>query len=374
MKNMSRWLLTGFFFSFSLFILPVFADENWQALCQTSKCYAVVDAGSSGTRFYIYSHDYQTLWSKKITPGLAQVSPDKVSNYLQQLVPNNALQAIPTYIYGTAGMRLISEDEQFQRYAAVKQWFSQKSGWLIQDVRTILGKEEGFFAWLAANQNENVYKGVLEIGGASYQVNIPVSQEIAMRLSPEDITRFSNRGQTVYVWSKSYLGLGINEVEKKVALETTCYSQNYPLSNGSLAQGDISQCIQTLESHPELTLLQQFTEAQSILKNQQALNWVTLGAIKFSISTPPYRFNEHSFNWRSVRAIADTDSCHENWGSLIQKYTDPFLYRQCLAASYFYASIVDGLGVSEDATMTYPNNQQNMDWTVGALLYQQTKV
>ncbi len=60
--------------------------------------------------------------------------------------------------------------------------------------------------------------------------------------------------------------------------------------------------------------------------------------------------------------------------NLIQKYTDPFLYRQCLAAKLFLCSIVDGLGVSQDATMVYPNNQQNIDWTVGALLYQQTKV
>lgn len=370
---MSRWLVTGFCLSFSFFILPVFANESWQHICQNSSCYAVVDAGSSGSRLYIYSHDFQTLWSKKITPGLAQVSPDKVSDYLQQLVPNSDLEAMPTYIYGTAGMRLISEDEQSQRYEAVKQWFSQIPAWDIKDARTILGKEEGFYAWLAANQNENVYKGVLEIGGASYQVNIPVSKETAMRLPPEDITSFSSHGQTLYVWSKSYLGLGINEVEKKVSLEPTCYSQNYPLSNGSLAQGDITQCIQTLESHPELNLIQHFTEAQSILKNQKSLSWLTLGAIKFSISTPPYQFNEQSFNWRSVRTIADTQSCHENWGSLIQKYTDPFLYRQCLAASYFYASIVDGLGISQDATMMYPNNQQNIDWTVGALLYQQTK-
>ncbi len=84
MKNMSRWLLTGFCLSFSFFILPVFADESWLHNCQTSSCYAVVDAGSSGSRLYIYSQNFQTLWvEKNLRQGLAQVLPDKVGDYLQ---------------------------------------------------------------------------------------------------------------------------------------------------------------------------------------------------------------------------------------------------------------------------------------------------
>lgn len=369
----SRWHIAGLVLSVYFHCSLVFAQDSWEKNCQRSGCYAIIDAGSSGSRFYIYSHNYQTLWSKKITPGLSQVSPREVSDYLQQLVPQSGIQGMPTYFYGTAGMRLLSESEQIERYEAAKQWFSQNAAWDIKDIRTLLGKEEGFFAWMAANQNEGDLQGVMEIGGASYQINIPVSQEIAMRLPPEDITSFSKQGHLVHVWTKSYLGLGINEVEKKVAVEPSCYSQNYPLNNGTLANGDITQCIQILEAQPDLSLVQQFSDAQAILKQEQTLHWITLGAIKFSISSPPFQFNDQSFNLHSVKTIADNDACHGDWGSLIQKYTDPYLYRQCLAASYFYASMVDGIGINENAMMSYPNSQQNIDWTIGALIYQETK-
>lgn len=367
--------LSGFFFhvaalSAFFFSYPAFT-EDWQKSCQNSSCYAIVDAGSSGSRFYIYSENFQALWSKKITPGLSQISPDKVEEYLQNLVPKSQLLQMPTYFYGTAGMRLISEDEQARRYAAVKQWFLNFPAWDVKDIRTILGKEEGFFAWLAANLNQNQLKGVLEVGGASYQVNIPLTEQEAQNLSPEDVVQFSNHGQPVYVWSKSYLGLGINEVEKKMASEPTCFSLNYPLKNGQVANGDISQCILSLESQPELSLIQQLSPIQTILKTQKSLEWITLGAIKYSMSSPPFQFNQHTFNMKAVRHFADEDSCHQSWGQLIEKYTDPFLYRQCLAASYFYASIVDGMGVNDDMMLTYPNDQQNIDWTVGALVYQQ---
>jgi hypothetical protein len=198
-----------FYFSLLVFLLfysydsYIFASSNWRQICQESQCYAIIDAGSSGSRFYIYSKDYQVLYSHKIYPGLSTIAKSQIPQYLSQLVPEVHALSIPTYFYGTAGMRLLPEEEQSLRYQSVSQWFSSNPTWDLRDIRTILGKEEGVFAWLAAHRHHEEKKAVLEVGGASYQVNIPVDEAYAQTLPPENISVLNLDGEKVFVWSKT---------------------------------------------------------------------------------------------------------------------------------------------------------------------------
>jgi hypothetical protein len=369
-----------FYFSLLVFLLfysydsYIFASSNWRQICQESQCYAIIDAGSSGSRFYIYSKDYQVLYSHKIYPGLSTIAKSQIPQYLSQLVPEVHALSIPTYFYGTAGMRLLPEEEQSLRYQSVSQWFSSNPTWDLRDIRTILGKEEGVFAWLAAHRHHEEKKAVLEVGGASYQVNIPVDEAYAQTLPPENISVLNLDGEKVFVWSKSYLGLGINEVEKQVDHEAYCFSENFPLKDGRLANGDITQCIDKLESNHQLSIVSNFSDAKSVLSHQTGIHWLALGAVRYSVITPPYQFSEQQFNLSSLKEQADHLSCHQNWHTIIQKYTDPFMYRQCLAASFFYASMVDAIGIDEHQFIRYPEDGQSVDWTQGALIFNQTKV
>jgi hypothetical protein len=363
-------ILFGFFallYSFSP-ALNAHSSSNWMKNCQDSACYAIVDAGSSGSRFYIYSNDYKVLYTHKVEPGLSTIPFEQIQSYLSSLIPENQTVPMPVYFYGTAGMRLLTDSEQLRRYEAVKSWYSSNSYWNLKDIRTISGKEEGVFAWIAVNDTQTQKKGVLEVGGASYQVNIPVSEELSKQLPTVDISEIFLHGQKYYVWTKSYLGLGINEVEKNVSNVGYCFSQNYPLGNGQFGDGDTTQCIQSLESNASLAILSRFSDAKAVLKQQDSLNWVTLGAIRYAVTTPPYSFPQEHFNLHAFREQADAQSCHQGWGNLVQKYTDPYLYRQCLAASYFYSSIVDGMGIDENQMMNYPNKNHSVDWTIGALM------
>ena len=70
-----------------------------------------------------------------------------------------------------------------------------------------------------------------------------------------------------------------------------------------------------------------------------------------------------------MREQGDSLFCHESWGVLGSKYlNDPYLYRQCFSASYFYSSLIDGMGINEQQNFYYPDAHAQMDWTLGALL------
>ncbi|HBB53845.1 MAG TPA: hypothetical protein DCZ80_08080 [Legionellales bacterium] len=373
-KNIKFYLSLLIFLLFYSYDTFIYASSNWHQICQETQCYAIVDAGSSGSRFYIYSNEYQVLYSHKIHPGLSSIAESDVPKYLSQLVPDAHVLAIPTYFYGTAGMRLLSDETQAARYELISQWFGSNPAYDLKDIRTILGKEEGVFAWLAAHRHHEERKAVLEVGGASYQVNIPVDERYAQTLPPENISVLNLDGEKVFLWSKSYLGLGINEVEKHVDEEAVCFSENFPLKNGKFANGDVSHCIERLESNPELAIVQNFSDAKSVLSHEPGIHWLALGAVRYSVITPPYQFAEQQFNLSTLKEQADHYNCHQNWHAIIQKYADPYMYRQCLAASYFYASMVDAIGIDEHQYIAYPEEDQSVDWTLGALIFNQTKV
>ena len=336
------------------------ASPAWQEICKKSSCNAIVDAGSSGSRFYIYSSDYTVLYSNKVQPGLAEVATENLNDYLNTLVPENT-ESIPVYFYGTAGMRLLDEQEQSARYQAVSDYFAAQA-WKLEDIRTISGKEEGVYAWFSANAFQNKKQAVLEIGGASYQVSIPISQKTAETLA-DNVAEIDTNGEKQYVWVKSFLGLGINEVEKQTSELSSCYSNGYPLANSANGEGDINQCIKDLESMPSLDIVQQFASAKELLQEQN-LSWVTLGAIRYSAK-------QEKFNLEDFKNQAQAEYCQENWDN-VQQDSDKYAYRQCLSVGYYYASIIDGMGLDKKQMLYAPGSDKNIDWTIGFLMLKQS--
>ena len=84
-----------------------------------------------------------------IQPGLVKVS-DAVSTK-QNVV-------IDVYVYGTAGMRLVSESTQEGLYSGLSLGLQtyvdpihQNIRWVIKEAKTISGNDEGFFAAIATN-------------------------------------------------------------------------------------------------------------------------------------------------------------------------------------------------------------------------------
>ena len=188
----------------------------------TSPYIAIVDAGSAGSRIYLYRHSFldnrihvqiatkpptppSTLphpIEKKLEPGLshyastgdysgAAESLEPLLKYVLEWVPEEWASQTPLYVYATAGLRLLPLASQEATLDAIVARVNEQYPFTFQrqHARVITGKEEGLFAWLALNYalgtlHSNASSasttastaadgntaGLVELGGASVQV------------------------------------------------------------------------------------------------------------------------------------------------------------------------------------------------------------
>jgi hypothetical protein len=185
----------------------------------------VVDAGSSGSRAYLYQKSHNItpqnpiLWTliseSQHEPGLHQITLNKVSDYIESLwhplvskvtnrntYSNKLTKAcvIPVQFLGTGGMRSLTPSKSQLVYQKVIQ--SIPKYFKIAEIRTLTGIQEAIYAWVAVNgmkhtslaQTHNIpnnsmhntdYKlsqlqpqtwAALDLGGATAQVSFASEQ------------------------------------------------------------------------------------------------------------------------------------------------------------------------------------------------------
>lgn len=221
-----------------------------------SSCHIIYDAGSSGTRLYIYEKR-DNNWLEHQGPKVSALADpvreirDKTQQDIDTVTTEivDALEAIkdngpadntgkpkwPAFdwqsqcrvdsakVYATAGMRL-AEHENREASAALwqslKQKLTAKLGAAIDiDTRTISGYEEGLYTWLTvrSSKSDNNF-GIAEMGGASAQITFPCAS-----CSPWDNVRtVMVKGNPVKIYSYSFLGLGTDEAPKTLGMPPTC--------------------------------------------------------------------------------------------------------------------------------------------------------
>lgn len=207
---------------------------------------AIIDAGSSGSELYVYEWNkdnkqlivlYSGSGKKDDTEGkiLAKVdNTDAAARaYLANLTKeysNEVGDSIPLYVLATAGMRGEADNPIYHTIKSVL----EINGYKIEEAMTISGKYEGFCALLAANLENEIIKiddsgtklvpqdpgnpiyGILEIGGASMQIAF-------IKEGDNDIVNCIYRDGLGNIYSKSYLGCGVNSVYDKYINETEPY-------------------------------------------------------------------------------------------------------------------------------------------------------
>ncbi|MCD8564187.1 MAG: hypothetical protein LRY53_00650 [Burkholderiaceae bacterium] len=218
---------------------------------------AVIDAGSSGTRLYLY--EYRNEPQGPVMSLLLEDEPDKLrglSTYadkpaqagqgeigplldgLETFVKTKGIdpKAVSVSVLATAGMRLVEPGAAQRIYDSVRQEIGRR-GLVAREVGTITGQSEGIYAWVDVNYLKGNLRlgqttdGIVEIGGASAQVALAVS-------SPNRHSGFVRRvqiGEQSYdVLSVSYLGLGQNEARRamleQIAADALASNPCYPNS------------------------------------------------------------------------------------------------------------------------------------------------
>lgn len=191
-------------------------------------------------------------WVQKINPGMSSfvgkaetIGKDHLAELLQYaetVIPAEQHARTPIFIHATGGMRLLEEDQKKEILGQSCDFIKKTTEFYLPDcnehVNIITGDTEGIFGWLAVNylvgglqnpeqhdhgKNHTTY-GFLEMGGASTQVTfVPNKTEIDQNFKGlytvnlgvlnsdkmEDDLKFQ-------VSSKTFLGLGVNEVQKQV--------------------------------------------------------------------------------------------------------------------------------------------------------------
>lgn len=355
--------------------------------CQTQQCLAVVDAGSTGSRLYIYAYERDKtnspihiteLWHKKIIPGFASLEPkqNEVSAYLGHLFSGEPQVKIPVYFYATAGMRLVSQQKQQQLYTLLKNWFAQQSQWQLMSAKTITGTEEGLFDWLAMNyqlggffNKEEVPLGVMDMGGASVQVIFPVEDKTGINYN--DLYNFDLYGRHYSLFIHSFLGLGQTEVTHQFLDEGSCFANNYQLPTGEPATGDAYSCKGRI-----ISLMNKVHHVSDIVQNAMKVNpitrWYVMGAIVPLAKSQLFQFTSQQFTSRGLLEQADRQICQQPWITLTAQYPDDeYLYGYCLYSSYYYALMVEGYGINSQQLINYATPEAD-SWTLGVVLHQKS--
>ncbi|KAH7163623.1 nucleoside phosphatase family-domain-containing protein [Dactylonectria estremocensis] len=226
----------------------------------------ILDAGSSGTRLYVYkwkNHaaaakgasaaelkrlpEIKLEKSKKIHPGVSSFA-DKISEigpeHLQELidialdeVPDHKVPETPIYLMATAGMRLLPDYQQSALLQNMCTYLRANSKFILPDcdnhIQVISGETEGLYGWIAANyllggfdaprdhdhgKDHHTY-GFLDMGGASAQIAFaPNSTESAKHANDLKVVRMRNLDGSpaeYKVFTSTWLGFGANKARDR---------------------------------------------------------------------------------------------------------------------------------------------------------------
>lgn len=161
--------------------------------------HVIIDAGSSGTRMYLFWHNLHQVEASsstikstvvgRIKPGLSDLDEEDVLldrvaelfNKAADMIPEEQREHVPVWILGTAGMRAIDTARQAAIWRRVHQHDGFKLFGSNITAHTIDGRTEGLYSltcvnYLAAHDSNLCRErpfGILDLGGSSTQIARP---------------------------------------------------------------------------------------------------------------------------------------------------------------------------------------------------------
>ena len=365
----------------------------------------MIDAGSSGTRAHIYK------W--KSTPGIPDVQPAKngtepfllkvkiplaksasditlidtifkqIIVYASSRIPSEYLEKTRIYVYATAGMRLLSDNDQEIVLNKTYEYLKQHSPFKVkrENIRVIDGIEEGIFGWLSVNHllgnfvNNRPTVGALDMGGASFQIAL----EVKSKDKPLQVVSVGSKKIPMY--SYSYLGYGANEALKSItrslfaissidekSFKHPCYPKNYKGSFNNrdfVGTGDFEQC-STLTEH----IMLHSTSFESINVPSLSVTNEFVAMASFYYANSFLKLPQDS----SLAMLKDASSkfCSTDWNEIIKTHEDnEFTSTYCWYSVYQWNVLSKGYNFQDGKTKVTKLDEINgaeLSWTIGAML------
>jgi len=343
-----------------------------------------VDAGSTGSRLHIFQYENAAtmpvvtdIFSESVKPGLSSFAdhPELAGQSLKKLF-DDATQflqkngtdphVVSVSVLATAGMRLLSDDKQQAIYTNVNDYLKTNYTFAIGQVETISGKTEGVYDWLTVNylagnfQNQHPTVGSIDMGGASTQIAFATQD----RSHQEDEVVLQINNQTYTIFSKSFLGLGLDQSFAAMNMSASanlCYPHQYA-SNASVGDFNFASCSEIYSK-----IIQQANVAQQMIS--------TKGQSFIAYSGIYYPFNflevdktpERSVVEKRIQAV-----CNKPWQELQKDYpqvVEKYLAANCANSVYDDRLLYDVYQLQDgQLTVTTQINHKDIDWTLGAAL------
>lgn len=177
------------------------------------------------------------------------------------MVPPALRPRTPLFVWATAGMRLLDGESQAALYDTLYDVVRRRSGFAVErsgGFRTLEGRDEGVFGWLAANALSGAdltrvmagdalprTKGALDLGGGSAQVVSAAGSGASRRAGPLGLASVE-----ADVYAQSYLGFGAVAMEGRVRSALLVEAREQGLLSGQDSHVIDDPC--GLEGHEEL--------------------------------------------------------------------------------------------------------------------------
>ena len=217
---------------------------------QINSCYAIFDAGSSGTRLFIYEQTNNGLVEHIGAKVSAIADPireirgktwNDANSTIDDLIlaldkiKNNSKESFDwekecdlksISVYATAGMRIAelensAKSNEFYSMLHEKLQKRVKNSTIV-NTRTISGYEEGLYKWISVYKQKGYDDfGLVEVGGASAQIAYSC-EECEKQNSESSKLIYLGAGKSKVIYSKSFLGLGVDEAVKVFGLSNEC--------------------------------------------------------------------------------------------------------------------------------------------------------
>ncbi|UYM15450.1 acetate and sugar kinases/Hsc70/actin family protein [Endozoicomonas euniceicola] len=336
---------------------------------------AVVNAGSSGSRLFIYQHssdpkmglpDIKEDTQNIQNGGIQDVDVSNLDQYLQALFSKVEKENINNiYFYSTAGMRKIKPDQRASINTGIEKWLKEKFPSSDIDVQTITGQQEALYAWLALNYDNKFLalqgdtQGVLDMGGGSTQIAYEVKNKGSYTV------KISNK--TYSLETKSFLGLGLDLAITQYLNQAACFPKGFPLPNGKKGTGDFEVCSKAIR--PLITDVQKVSSYLSLHPVVNTHSFIVISGFYYTAKELNITKNY------SIKKLGEQGEnfCKQIWEDLKIGETSylpsPFLWHICFDAALEsdlltlgYRLELAGLPIKTTSSIDYKS-----DWSLGVL-------